>query len=349
MNKGKKMKHIWKTLALAAIVVTGCAKENSSNSTNELAREYLEAWIAVHYPDAQKTADGIYLLEDTPGTGAAWNGELAYTLADYTIRALSGTISSSTSADIAKQLGTYSVANFYGPKVIITGESASYAGVDAMLSGMKVGGTRSAIIPSWLMTTSRYDTEADYFKHESTTAAAIYTIHLTGQFEDLTRWEKDSLAAYVERHFPGTESATFSEDIEAEDSGFYFITDYVPDEDAVAFPNDTTLKLNYIGRLLNGQVFDTSIADTAKFYGIYNASRTYEPVSITFSSTYSDITMDDNSPITGFQGALFLMEDPHQKATTLFISDYGYTSSGSGNTIPPYSPLRFDLELVGND
>ena len=349
MNKREKMKHIWKALAIMA-VVTGCARESSSNSTNENAREYLQKWMAIHHPDAQQNADGIYILEDTPGTGDAWDDGMGYILADYTIRSLNGTVTSSTTAEMAKQLGTYASSNFYGPKVVAIGEGSSYAGVDLMLKGMRMGGSRTAIIPSWLMTTSRYDSADKYFNVESTTSPAIYAITLAGQMEDVTAWEKDSLAAYVRRNYPGTESTTFSEDLEAEDSGFYFITDYVAGDEDVAFPNDTTLNLNYTGRLLNGQVFDTTVADTAKFYGIYSASRTYAPVTITFSSTYSEIQMDGNSSLcTGFQGGLFLMEDPHQKATVLFISNYGYASSGSGSTIPPYAPLRFDLELVGND
>ena len=342
------MKHIWKALALLA-VITSCAKTSSSDNVNEQAREYLEAWMAIHYPEAVKTADGIYIVQDTPGEGSSWDSAKEYTLADYTIRSMSGTISTTTFPEVAQQVGTYETGNYYGPRVIATGENASYAGVDAMLSGMKVGGTRTAVIPSWMMTLSRYGSEAEYLKHESSNSTAIYTISLAGQVEDLVRWEKDSLASYVQRHFPGTEPTTFSEDIDADDSGFYFITDYEAEEDAVRFPTDTTLKLNYIGRLLNGQVFDTSIADTAKFYGIYNASRTYSPVTITFSSTYSEIKMGENTAITGFQGALSLMEDPHQSATTLFISSYGYSTTGSGSEIPPYSPLRFDLELVGND
>ena len=35
-----------------------------------------------------------------------------------------------------------------------------------------------------------------------------------------------------------------------------------------------------------------------------------------------------------------------QKGVVLFVSNLGYTNSGSGQTIPPYSPLLFELELL---
>ena len=35
-----------------------------------------------------------------------------------------------------------------------------------------------------------------------------------------------------------------------------------------------------------------------------------------------------------------------QKAVVMFTSTHGYTSTGSGETIPAWSPLQFELELV---
>ena len=35
-----------------------------------------------------------------------------------------------------------------------------------------------------------------------------------------------------------------------------------------------------------------------------------------------------------------------QKGVVLFVSSLGYTSKGSGLSIPPYSPLLFEIELL---
>ena len=106
---------------------------------------------------------------------------------------------------------------------------------------------------------------------------------------------------------------------------------------------------DYIGRLLNGTVFDTSIRDTAMFYGIYSSGRSYGPVSINFGSEWSDSKMgaESNSIISGFARTLWTMH-PKEKGTGIFYSPLGYSYNGSGGIIPPYSPLRFDIELVAN-
>ena len=40
------------------------------------------------------------------------------------------------------------------------------------------------------------------------------------------------------------------------------------------------------------------------------------------------------------------IETVGQTADVLFTSELGYTTTGSGQTIPPYSPLLFELEVV---
>lgn len=331
-------------LPLVLLLSGACAKDNSL-STGEKARLQLADWISLYLDDAQPQSSGIYLLEDTPGNGKAWSADSAYTYAEVTIRALDGSVSSTTEEHWARQLGTYASGNYYGPHFMQTGEGISYAGVDAMLTGMKAGGSRSAIIPAWLLTSSRYSTQQEYINACSSSSHALYTIRLAGQSNDLVRTEADSLRSYVTRHYGADKlSTTYTSD--DPDGSFYFISDSTAFVGTPYVTRDTTLTLNYTGRLLNGQVFDTTDERTAKDAGIYDSGKTYEPVSIYLSSTYSSITMDGSSVIGGFQGGLHLMRWKGQKAHVLFSSAHGYSSTGSGNTIPSYSPLLFELELV---
>ena len=102
----------------------------------------------------------------------------------------------------------------------------------------------------------------------------------------------------------------------------------------------------YIGRRMSdGQVFDTTIADTAKFYHIYDASKSYAPVSVSWAEEATSIKLSDNSVVNGFAYGLKAMH-PDEKASFLFGYNLGYSSSGSGNLIPPYAALRFDVEMV---
>lgn len=96
-----------------------------------------------------------------------------------------------------------------------------------------------------------------------------------------------------------------------------------------------SLVLNYTGRFLDGRVFDTSIDSIARASNIHNANRRYEPFRIALGRT---------SLIQGFNFGLFNMKEG-EKATVLIPSGYAYGQSGSGS-IPPNTPLRFDLELL---
>ena len=339
------MKILSKTilLPLLAVVAVGCAKEAKS-STNELEKEYLEAWLKVNHPDAVMSGAGIYILEDIPGTGAQYSGQ-AYVRAESTVKDLNGSITSTTDPEISKRLGTFTQGNYYGAKVLQVSESTVPIGVENLLTGMRIGGTRTALIPSWLLTYNRFKKDSDYLKRATGTATYIYTITLKEIFDDPEKWELDSLATYAFRNYRLSGADTVR-------TGFYYIRTQEPTRYS-EFPSDTTIYINYIGRLLDGTVFDTSIADTAKFYGIYSPSGSYGPVKISWAEEVTDLQMTVESsssssastPVTGFQYTLWELSGPNEKGTGLFYSPLGYSTSGSGS-IPAFSPLRFDIEVV---
>lgn len=336
----------WIPVALLVLVLGGCAKEVST-STGKQAQEYLKLWIDEFHPGIQPNADGLYILEDIPGTGLEWTSEKPYTRTSVTIRQLNGTISATTDERLAKQLGTYSRQNFYGAKYIHTGNGDSYAGVDAALSGMRVGGTRTVVVPAWMLTTSRYDSQDKYIANCSNSTHFIYTFTFEGQCADIDEEEKHRVNTYISELFPKEKSCSYTKD--DPDGTFYFVSDSSAFIGTHMHPKDTTMRLNYTGRrLVDGQIFDTTIEKVARDAGIYSADKTYGPVSITYASTYSSITMGSSSLISGFQGGLYLMKYDGQKATVIFTSGHGYGSSGSGDAIPAWTPLRFDLELVKN-
>lgn len=325
----------------------GCAVENTPSS-GEVAREYLSLWMDKYHPGIAPNADGLYILQDTPGTGDLWDAAKAYSYLEVTVRNLNGVISSTTDSTLSKQLGTYTKGNYYGPRFQATGEGSSYAGFDALLTGMRVGGTREAVVPAWMLTTSRYDTQKKYMDEATTSASLIYGVTLRGQTDDITEVEKDSLARYVLRKYGSVNPSTYKSDTEP-DGTFYFISDtsaFVNSDIQPRGKNDEGT-INYTGRLLNGQVFDTTLEKVAKDAGLYNGDKTYTTADITFASDWSSIVMGTStSLIDGFKGGLYKMRYPGQKAIVIFTSDQGYSTTGSGSTIPAWSPLEFELELV---
>ncbi|MFD2203795.1 FKBP-type peptidyl-prolyl cis-trans isomerase [Shivajiella indica] len=96
-----------------------------------------------------------------------------------------------------------------------------------------------------------------------------------------------------------------------------------------------TIVVDYVGKLLNNSVFDTSIESVARAKNIFNPNRTYEPLQFLFGT--GDI-------IPGFEFAIFKMEEG-DKATVIMPSLYGYGSFEQGG-IPKNSPLIFELDLI---
>ena len=336
----KKMNHTFRTLlflpALAAILAASCSK-NTGEGANVAIKRQFEAWRAIHYPDAVEK-NGIYIIEDTPGTGSQWNKNMGVTFMTYTIRSLDGTVNSNTDEQWAKKLGTWDQTYYYGPQVVPTGEGYSYAGMDTILDGMRQGGTRTAIIPSWLMTRDRHDSMDEYLATETEVSSMIYSITFLDQTEDLKEYEFQQMREYSNRLWGVTDTLSTA--------AIFFKSHTDFDSEPAAIPADSTVYINYIGRrIIDGQVFDTTIADTAKFYHIYNPSKTYRPVAITWAEEAANIKLSGNSTVTGFALGLKAMH-AGEKASFVFGYNLGYGSSGSGDMIPAYAALRFDVELV---
>jgi len=329
---------------LAASVLTGCAKIKTTG-LNDSNKKYFESWISVFYPDAVKTSLGSYIIKLEDGTGEAIS-DTAYIRAEFTIRGLDGGVVSTSSPELSKQLGTYDEDSYYGPGIWARVNNGLYAGVDEILQGKHVGVDVKIAVPGWLITNNRYDTADEYLANESGTDA-VYEFKVTETFENVTKWEVDSLIRHIKRVFPEINPADTSSADPNKKYGFYYLQRRPSPYPDSTFESTASVYINYIGRLLNGKVFDTNIKDTAKLYNIYDPNVTYGPTLINWGESYDALTMTSSSSeiIDGFKFAIYQMK-PYEKGTTLFYSAYGYSSSGSGTIIPPYSPLRFDIELV---
>lgn len=340
------MRKLLPVAAVLCLMAAGCAKESTWN-TGQKAQAYLTMFMEKYYPDVKPNEDGLYILEEKEGTGEAWHPDSTHIYAEYTIRTLDGTISSSTDAKIAQQLGTYDSSNYYGPRYMAQGNGSSFVGVDMLLDGMKKGGYRKAVIPAWLLNTSRLSSLEAYVNACTTESHLIYELTYHGETGDILRTEVDSLERYVFDQYGIKRDKSISYGQDAAEGMFYFFSDTTDFAGQPHFPRDTTVKINYTGFLMNGQAFDTTDEKMAKDHNIfYTTGKTYGPVSVTYSPTIANIKMGNTTLISGFQGGLSQMVFLGQKATFMFVSQLGYSGSGSGSSIPPYSPLIFEVEIV---
>ncbi|MBE9583879.1 FKBP-type peptidyl-prolyl cis-trans isomerase [Mucilaginibacter sp. JRF] len=97
-----------------------------------------------------------------------------------------------------------------------------------------------------------------------------------------------------------------------------------------------TMLVNYVGRTLDGKVFDSSIEAEAKKANLQQPGRTYEPI---------EVVQSEGRVIKGWEEGLALLGEG-SKATLIIPSALGYGERGSPPVIMPYSTLVFDVELV---
>ena len=325
----------------ACIACASCAVEEDS-APNEDEKVYLDAWLKTHHPDAEPVGMGVYVLETTAGTGENTVHLPCYARVTYTITDLEGNVSNTSDSTVAKRTGSFVKSNYYGPRVWTVAENAIFKGVEDMLMGLPEGSTRKAVIPGWLQTNYRYGTEEEYMTEITDNSPLIYEVKINEITDDMMQWQKDRMDEYAGKHLGG-ETPVFD--------GFYFYSEPgsgTAESEETDFHKDTTIYINYTGKLLNGQVFDTTDERTAKDHNIYSASKDYAPVEVTMSSDSTEIKLGGNSIISGFASTLWRVSRPFEKCTGMFWSSLGYGTSGSGSTIPEYAPLVFEIELVEN-
>jgi len=334
----KRICNIFLVFAAAAAVMVSCAKE-TSESNLEVSKRIFDSWMTVNgYDTITPTSVGIYITEDKPGTGK-YVTDSVYVFVKYSRFNMDGTISSHNQEDLAIQLGTWNKKTRFTPTPWYLPNSG--LGVRDMLKGtvindstnlggMRVGGTRTAIIPYWLK-----DPESGEEVTASDGSVYIYTITVTDLTKDIVKYQVDSLEQF-KKHYPRGILAN----VDSLHYGMYAKTFYAPvTNDTI--PEGNSISLRYIGKYLDGKVFDTNMKDTAKFYGLYDESNSYSSMSFSF---YKDSTnaVGNNTTVKGFALALTQAKRYGDHVKTFFTSQYGYGITGSGN-IPAYEPLYFDI------
>lgn len=309
-------------LAATAAAVLSCAQEYDESSES-VQKRILEAYVNKYYPDAVQSASGLYILNTEEGTGRIPD-DTSYVRVEYTITYLDNSYYAYTSDSIAKQLGTYSNGGYYEPRVWSL--RASSPGIVELLTDMREGGSVKAIIPAVLL-----DEESGTEITDSEGSSKIYEITLVEVIDDIDQYQFDQLSDFAKSHYPAVKDSTTY--------GFYYHKLRSSSADT-ALSDGTELQVRYVGRFLNGTVFDTNIEDTAKRHRIYKSGAEYASVAYKYR-TDSLQAMSDNSFVAGFNKALYGMTYK-DRAVTFFYSDLGYGDNGN-STIPGFVPLFFEL------
>ena len=319
--------------AVALSVCMSCSKIPEAG-LNDASKTYFDAWIKLYYPEAKKDALGFYTISEKPGNGVPSGDAKAnpYICLSYTKTDLDGNIVETTDARLAQQVGTYSESDYYGPVMMMRGGNGMRAGLEGMIEGMKAGGTKTSAVPGWLDTQYRFDDEKSYLDNITGTDY-IYSITLEDVIPDISAYQIDSIESYISRNIKTPcDSVRY---------GYYYIQTKAPDDDTV-IEKTSKVYVNYTGRLLNGKVFDTTDEKTAKDALIYSYDKSYEPYQVTLQEDFKEM-----DTVQGFSYCVSNMKKG-EKGICIFYSTYGYGGS-SQSSIPAFSPLRFDLEMIGTE
>ncbi len=343
---------IYLAFALLCTVLFSCAKEESESNAS-IQKRILDAYLEVNYPEGNYTVteSGLVILNHEPGVGIPPQ-DLQAAYARHSTKGLDGNYQTTTFKDVAERLGVYDPANYYGNQLLTLGYGDIVKGLNEALRMMNKGAKMTVIVPPHL---SCYDSDGDYYGYtssssETSTTNLIYEIELGDVITDVFQFQLDSLEAFRNINYPGLDTVV---------SGYYFKKLSGFRKDTV--PDGTKVNVWYVGKLLDGYVFDTNIEDTAKKYGLYDATKTYSALEVTMQSTFEEMTSkkEDGSNssassgseggeyVEGFARALKSMTYGDE-AITFFNSDRGYGSKSTmsgGSGVPSYSMLYFYIYM----
>jgi FKBP-type peptidyl-prolyl cis-trans isomerase 2 len=326
-------------IASAFFLIFSCAKD-VAETEEEIQRRVLNSYLRVNnYQDIKPIGDGIYIIDHVEGIGPkAYDS--SYVFIRYSTKYLTGEYASSTYSDVAKLLGTYKNGNFYGSYVWSVGTGFVLPAIDSILLRMNCGSKTTAIIPSWMASTTTTSYSSTMYSSEGTTL--IYEIEMDTIVDDIYKYEIEQLESFSNKYYAGLDSTKW---------GFYYKKIYDGGYgDTIV--SGASIDVRYIGKLLDGSIFDTNIADTAKKYNIYNSSNKYDALSLTFKSDSSEF-VDENDVVKGFAMAFTNTDMTYKdKCVVYFNSDLGYGSDGSlssGKGVPPFYPMFFEIWIEEKD
>lgn len=323
-------KALFPTLLLATVLTASCAV-NPETDSNFSEDRVMKAWIHTYYPDAPLVGDtGVYLLEMENGTGVPVT-DSAYFLTHYTKSDLDGTISATTDVNIAGQSGMYTATNWYGGNYWRVDQGYLPEGLEKAVKGMRAGGRLKLAIPA--SASSHENSLYTPFTATSENTNQLIDLTIDTVVTDIYNYQELSMKKWFIQHYQVGDTAA---------EHFYFkkLEEHTSEADTIA--EGAAVKVRYIGRMMNGKVFDTNIEDTAKFYRIWKDGSTYNALSIHYYKEDETQFANHNSVVEGFGKAVLKM-NYDEKAVTLFGSQLGYGDSGSYPSIPEYCPLIFWL------
>ena len=328
--------HLLAALCLAGFLATSCAVTQEEDSNYALDR-VMKAWINTNYPGLQPYGNtGAYFLELEKGNGPTV-GDSAYVWAHYVKRTLNQTITATNVRELAEQLGSYTNSGYYGSAVWRVDQGYLPEALETMIKTMR-GGDRARIALPYSASGHNYSMYKA-FSSSSESDNLIIDLTIDTVVADIYDYQERIMRSWFNEHYAVSDTLR---------EGLYFKKLEKKESDTDTIAEGNSVSVRYIGRRLDGSVFDTNIEDTAKFYRIWDGNNSYSGLSISYYKEEDSKISSENSVVEGFARAVQQM-NYGETAVTLFSSKLGYGESGSSPSIPEYAPLVFWLYVEPKD
>ena len=317
---------------LAAFLTGACAVDPEEDSNYGLDR-VMKAWIRVNYPGLKPFANtDSYVLEMVEGTGLPV-GDSAYVWVHYAKRNLDQTVTSTNIQELAEQIGSYSVTTNYAGNIWRVDQGYLPDDLEDVIKTMRAGSHVKVALPASASSHDRSLYSA--FNSLSETTNQIIDVTVDSVVTDIYDYQERAMKAWFRERYGVSDTAA---------AHLYLkkLVEKTAEEDTIS--EGTNVKVRYVGRLMDGRVFDTNIEDTAKFYRIYKSTGSYNALSIEYYKTDTTKFSSANSVVKGFGKGVTMM-NYGEKAVVLFSSQLGYGDKGSSPSIPEYSTLSFWLYI----
>lgn len=312
--------------AAATMVIASCAKD-ATEVAGAMERRVLAAHITTVYKDTIKPLpSGVYIITNKKGTGKEIK-ETSAVFIRYSTLDLKNNYEQTNIEEIAKNVGGFSYASYYGPSLFEMGTYSMMGGMEDAFLKLREGSVARIIIPSW----------ASKMKYEGAdnmlSTTKVYDVEIISVIENYPQYEMDTLHRFSSINYDGLDSIK---------AGYYFKSILEGAGDSVKVGEN--ISYNYVGRLLNGFVFDTNIEDTARKYRIYTPERSYTPINYQVKEIGVQGSAGEASVVDGFGMALLKMKYGG-KAVTFFGSEWGY--GAASQAFGKKQQLHFYIEVLG--
>lgn len=335
--------------ALLFSFVVSCVGDNLSNNNSITSNETLDAWMKVNRPNILKHEEGIYwdiFRDPNTGTSTLPPADTSVVGITYSILTLDGNYVANTDAQTARVLGRYSNKTNYVPFTFVLGNYRRYNGMSpaiyAALKTMRKGDKAEIYAsPEWGYGASVLD--SIYLGLTGNVSLpANQIVHIKLSLDSIENKpavsERALLYNYAQKNFSNKYTTVRT--------GIYkdVLVNITNPKDTIL--SDTTLKIDYIGYLPNGFVFDTSLKEVAQERHIYNAEAEYKPLS--FAYNRKDTTNFDGK-IKAWKYVINTMKVGEQ-AIFIANSEYCYGNGGQYNQnatlLPVFTPLVFFIHVL---